>query len=213
MSTLDTLRQKLALRLGFTATGPGSDNQKPLLVSFLQDAQTYLFDQFNMPELFTTDDVPTVAGTATITYPSDMSIKKLKAISIKHNGVWEPLHRGIEYPHDTISETTTSVPCRYDLADKLELWPIPDAIYTVRFEYFKNLGALSADNDNVTLDADVVFDLALANAKAHYRQPDAQNYINIAEGRLRTLRAQEHKGQRYISGKKLEDPAPRPVRV
>ena len=45
--TLGELLAELKARLGFVAQGPASNNNNPLMISFLQEAHEYVYDQLN----------------------------------------------------------------------------------------------------------------------------------------------------------------------
>lgn len=45
--TLGELLAELKARLGFVAQGPASNNNNPVMISFLQEAHDYVYDQLN----------------------------------------------------------------------------------------------------------------------------------------------------------------------
>jgi hypothetical protein len=47
--------------------------------------------------------------------------------------------------------------------------PIPDKAYIVRFEYYKKPLPLTQDGDELSIDDELVFILALVDLKNHYR--------------------------------------------
>ena len=51
------------------------------------------------------------------------------------------------------------------------------------------------------MDDELVFLLALANAKAHYGKPDANNYIQQLETMMLNLVAGAHNTRRYVPGR------------
>jgi hypothetical protein len=63
------------------------------------------------------------------------------------------------------------------------IYPKADATYTVRFWFVGDLDRFTEADDRATLDDEMILLHALANAKAHYRQPDAATY----QGQLNTL--------------------------
>lgn len=56
----------------------------------------------------------------------------------------------------------------------------------------------AADTDSTTIDDRAVLLLALANAKAHYGQPDAANYMTQLTTLLGDLTAGSHQTRRYV---------------
>lgn len=82
----------------------------------------------------------------------------------------------------------------------IELWQKPSSAYRLRLRAYAVPKAFSADTDTTSVDARLVFLLALANAKAHYQQSDWQIYMNQLNQRLRKLRARNHNDRRYTMG-------------
>ena len=95
----------------------------------------------------------------------------------------------------------TGRPERYEFRQCIEVWPTPDVTdgQLVIKGHF-GLEAFADDSDVTTIDDELVFLLATANAKAHYRQPDAQNYVAMFETHLRKVIASTHGTRRYIPG-------------
>jgi hypothetical protein len=63
-------------------------------------------------------------------------------------------------------------------------------VYTIRFWFIKDLSPFVGNDDPATLDDELILLHAVANAKAHYRQPDAQVYqgqLNSLLGHIRGL--------------------------
>lgn len=84
---------------------------------------------------------------------------------------------------------------------QIEVWPTPDTTYTARLDFYRQLGAFSEDTDMCPVSPSrLVWLMALINAKAHYDQPDAQNYVAQMEQLLRQVRKRQHMDKRYISG-------------
>lgn len=87
----------------------------------------------------------------------------------------------------------------------IELWPPPDAAYTVRIRAYPVARVFGAPKDDgsyndaqtTQCDARAVFLMALANAKAHYGKQDAQVAANELNSLLGRLRAGRHGNYRY----------------
>jgi hypothetical protein len=93
------------------------------------------------------------------------------------------------------------------------LWPEPDDTYTLRLDYYALPARFTQDSDRASVDDSAVFLLALANAKAHYRHPDAKIYAQQAETTLRALRGKQHGNRRYFKGRQERQTMTRPGRV
>jgi hypothetical protein len=106
---------------------------------------------------------------------------------------------------------TESYPSRFERLARILVYPKADQAYTVRIWFVADLARFTQDNDRPGLDDEMIFLHALANAKAHYRQPDAATYQGQLNTMLATLRGQSFKG---VYRRDDRPPAePRPVVV
>lgn len=113
------------------------------------------------------------------------------------------LRNGI--PNQVLSQDITGWPTHYEVRQCIELWPAPDATegtLLVRGRF--KATAFSADADRCGVPDDMVYLLALANAKAHYRQPDANNYVQQMETLLDNLVGGTHGTRKYIPGARVD---------
>lgn len=122
-------------------------------------------------------------------------------VGVTRDTVRYPLTRGI--PPQVLDRTTTnSFPSHYDIRQCIEIWPAPAASEgTLRIRAHFQPEAFAADSDKPTIDDQAVFLLALANAKAHYGKPDANNIVSQLEVYIQSLVAGTHGPQRYIPGR------------
>lgn len=104
-------------------------------------------------------------------------------------------------PPSLLAHTITGWPERYEIRQCIELWPAPAATegQLIIKGHFQP-APFAEDADKPTVDDHAVYLLALANAKAHLRQPDAQNYVAQFEVHLQSLVAATHQTRRYIPG-------------
>lgn len=114
---------------------------------------------------------------------------------------WTPLTRGI--PPEVLGNTTTGYPTRYELRQCIEVWPAPAASEgTLQIRAGFKLEPFAADGDTPTVDDHLVFLLALANAKAHWKQQDAKVYFDEFEVHLGNMIAGTHAGNTYLPGQR-----------
>lgn len=206
MRTLLDLRTELLDRLNFASQAAADAATVRLANSFLRNAQAQLYWNYDFPALRKRFTVPIVAGTVLYAFPTlagpplvTLEPRRISMVSVQDGSLrTPPLREGIV--SSMYSGGTSGIPTFYDVRDQLEIWPTPDKAYTLHVEGFQTLGAFAADADTATVDDEIVFMLALANGKAHYRQPDAEIYANELKSLLGRFKGYSHGGRRYIPG-------------
>lgn len=192
LKTLGEIRADIQIRLGFGMAGQAGVVNAPLIDSFIRSAQEQLIEQYDFLRLKGFDERTTGASQQFYDYPEGCDAYNLKSVSIYWNGRVIPLKEGIE-PTDR-GITPSGPPQKYERRDQIELWPIPSSNeYTIRTEFMKEPGALVNNSDRVSIDSQLIFLHALSNAKAHYRQPDAQTYASQLDAYLLKMK-QKHRG-------------------
>ena len=168
MKTLQEVRKELLVRLGFSDT-QGHDNNKLLINGIIEHAQNQLFFQYDylLNRKVATKDV--VAGSVLYDFPPDCDYRQVVDIVITNDsGKYVLLTNGISYLDE--NEDKRAMPTKFDVRDgQLMVHPIPDKTYMVRFEYFEKPARLTQDGDQLTLDDEIVFTLALIDLKNHYK--------------------------------------------
>lgn len=122
---------------------------------------------------------------------------------------WYPLVQGIDPTEYTILPTSQR-PQKFELREYLEIFPAPDTYYVIWIKGHMGLRRFTQDADKATIDSHPLFLLALANAKAHYSQPDARAIGQQCEVMLRKLNAGTFGVKRFIPGEKAKAVVPRP---
>lgn len=189
--TLGELRSELRARLGFSAAGAAAGVNQEIINSFLSTAQVKLYWTHDWARLRRYEDKTVGLNQYLIDYPATANPERIKAISIKdiESGVFTPpIKKGIP-PQLYTTQANTTRPARWEPYDQIEFWPKADKVYTARIFFVKNLDAFTQDAHRTTVDDGNVFLVALADAKAHYRQPDAKQYVEQAEALLNRLKA------------------------
>jgi hypothetical protein len=126
--------------------------------------------------------------------------RKVSWVGAIRDEIWYPLTCGI--PPTLYSHEYQNWPQRYEIRQCIQIWPAPaETLGSLVIKGRFGLAAFTADTDKVTIDDRAVFLLALANAKSHYRQPDANNYVAQLEVFIDNLVAGAHQTRRYVPGR------------
>lgn len=219
---LETLQNRMMIRLGFAAQ---VDNPPPgmiaLITEFLQSAQNYLFRRYtalNMRRFFRWKLVPGQRFYSLADNDEDpmcaFMIDPTKTIEWAgmqdSRNVWYPMVEGID-PQLYTMVSKPWRPARYEIRQGLEVYPAPDQTYWLWLKGSFGLQSFVNPTDQTTLDSELVFLWALANGKAHYGQPDAQQIAAQANTFRKDLIAGTHGTKRYIPGALNVPPAVRPT--
>ena len=130
--TLGELRSDLSRRLGFGAQGSSGINSA-LLDTFLQNAQEQLHASFEWRNLIKYDDKVCGVGQTLLDYADDCEQTHIRDVAVYDGSRWVPMKEGITF--EMRSQDSTSIPCRYERYAQMEVWPVPDQIYTIRRYY------------------------------------------------------------------------------
>lgn len=222
--TLANLRARIMRRLGFSnqATNP-PPGMAALVNDFLFDAQEQLYRMYpalHTRRFFRWKLVPGQRFYSLLDNDDDVLAnyhmdpsKQIYWVGVQDTrNVWYPMIEGIPPQLYTMS-TKPWRPARYEIRGALEIYPLPDQTY---FLWMKaNFGLLSFQNDGdyTTIDSNLVFLHALALAKAHYGQPDANNIESLANTYRGNLIAGTHATGHYVPGTIAVPPAVRPTLV
>ncbi len=183
--------------------------------SFIRDAQDQLYQQYKELRTERWWTIQCVPGANLYDVPLDLDqyldFRRITWAGIQDDVQWTPLIEGI----DPVLYTSTSLskPAYYRITGCIEIFPAPDRAYTIKIRGHLGLKWLTGDGDLLTVNSRAVFLHALANAKAHYKQPDAGNYMQQAQAYVRQLIAGSHGTRRYIPGTRQIPPARRPIPV
>jgi hypothetical protein len=212
-ATRGELLARLATRLGFGAQGASVGVLSGVLGDILYDAQVTLYWTHDWARLRKYTDEEVGVGEYLLDYPDGCNPERVKAISVLRSNVWShPLHKGIA-PQLYTTQDNRAPPARWEPYEQIEFWPKADQVYTVRIFYIQSLDPFTESMHRTTIDSDLVFALALADAKGHYRHPDAPAYQTRAEALLTRLKGKSW-GQNIFSPQGYEaEPLAKPVVV
>ena len=211
--TLEDLRTELLARLGMGAMGASGGANQGLIDSFLRNGQSQLYWMTDWKRLTWYADKDLGVDQNQLDYPTacerDQRVLKIETV---YNGQWRKLDEGIETAHWNTMDTP-SFPTRYERFEQVLMYPKADQVYTIRFWYVRDLGRFTQNTDACTLDDDMVFLHALANAKAHYRHPDAATYQGQLNTLLASIRGQSFGSNRVYRRDETSPPEARPAVV
>ncbi len=202
--TLLDLRSDIQTRLGFGMAGQAGVVNAPLIDAMLRSAQEQLYEQFDWAHMKSVQLRQTGQAQQFYDYPPDCNVERITGIYLTWGGQMHELSEGID--HRDRSTQASTIPQKYERRDQIELWPMPQALYDLRIEYVKLLSAFSANGDRASLPSEIVYLHALANAKKHYRQPDADTYASQLDAVLARLKMR-HRG-RTVYGRRAAQISP-----
>lgn len=189
-----------------TISGGANDGTKVTVAAVAADRLT-----FAEADTLTSEVAGPSVAVSTVNYISLFN-KKIDHVVCQEGQHWWDLYEGIDPMR--YNETQSGRPQEYEWTDTLEIWPTPDQDYTIWIYGRFGLLPFEADTDVTTIDPDMVFLMALANAKAHYGHTDAGSYFRQLEVMLQNVVAENHGKKRYIPNPKaptLDRPRPRQV--
>jgi hypothetical protein len=218
--TLAELRAELLARLGMAAMGASGGANVTLIDSFLRNGQAQLYRMQDWKHLIDYEDKTLGEEQNLLDYPASGEMnegsaardKRILRIETLYSGQWRTLKEGIR-TSDWDTMDTLSYPCKYERYSQLLIYPKADQTYTVRIWFVADLDAFTESEDRATLDDEMIMLHALANAKAHYRQPDAATYQGQLNSLLASLRGQSFGSNNVYRRDDTPPPEPRPVVV
>lgn len=188
--TLVALRGELLARLGMGAMGASGGANQVLIDSFLRNGQAQLYHATDWRHLIWYQDKTLGIGQNQIDYPSACERdQRVLRIETPYNDQWRLMREGITTEMWSTMDTL-SYPARYEQYAQILIYPKADQLYTIRVWYVRDLDRFTENDDNATLDDEMILLHAIANAKAHYRQPDAAIYQGQLNSLLASLRGQ-----------------------
>ena len=173
-----------------------------IVTQILQDAQQQIFRQYKVMRHERWWSWTTVAGERFYDVPKDgtdnLDFGKLSGVWLEDtSGTWLPMKQGIN-PLWFSDDDRQEMPFAFEIREYLEVWPEPDQAYTIWLKGNLGLRAFTDDAHYTTVDPQAVFLKALAMAKGHYRQPDANAIMGEFERYIGNLNAESYTGARFI---------------
>lgn len=196
--TLGALRADLLARLGMGGMGASGGANQTLMDALLRDAQLQLYRKQDWKHLHDYLDITTGVGQNLYDFPATGTMdpttgctnyKRILRVETNVSGQFVPIREGITTAMWSTMETK-SQPQRYERFKQIMVYPKADAAYTLRVWFVADMLPLTEDAHVCTLDDEMVLLHAVANGKAHYRQPDAQVYSDQLKDLLGHVRSQ-----------------------
>lgn len=216
--TLANVRRKMLIRMGYpnqlTNPPPG---MATLVDQFLRDAQDEIYLQLQRAALrterfFRWTMVPGQRYYGFDEQDTESCASRLNPYKVTWvgfedlNQAWYRLDEGIPPEYYTRANINFGWPTRFEIRSCIEIFPAPQAAYTLWIKGDFGVEPLVADSDRFTIDDKAVYLLALGNAKAHYGQKDAQLVLTQAGNYSKSLVAGSHGTRRYVPRSETENP-------
>jgi len=219
-TTVLAMERRIQVRLGRAAMSVMPAGSSELIRDFMESAQKLLYRKyvcFRTKRWFTWD---MSAGQRFFSFGAnrDAFNQRLDPRLIEWAGVslgdavWRELICGINPV--LYSPQQQSLSQYYQVRQGIEVWPaMSNSSWQLRIYGTFDLMPFTADTDISTIDAEAIFMLALANAKAHYGQPDAGNYMSELQEYIGELTAGNQPTRRFFPGARTLPNAVRPKMV
>jgi hypothetical protein len=202
--TLGELMTELRARLGFVTQGSASRANEAVIKSFLQEAHDYVFGELEPPAMRKKTIIKLQAGSFLYDWHNDQEDEPIdpgRVISVwvySSSTIRTPLTQGIT-EHDRSLDDIREEPQKYDhLNGQMEVWPVPDQAYDLMVEYIADKPRFDRTSDRPGVPDRLVFLYALANAKAHYRHPDAQAAATSFQNMLNKEKFRQKENKRFF---------------
>ena len=208
--TLSELRSVVAVRLGYVVNADTLNINQPLIDSWLQSAANQLYeefeDQLKRPVNVSAQNQDAQSLLITrLAVPTVLDPYHINSLSVQFGGSWMTMEGRIT-DVERNNNAPATLPVKWDINFDsneywIELWPLPDKIYTFRFDGTGRTVPFTADTDLCPVYPDeLVFLHALANGKAHNQMPDAEVISGQFENLLMRVRANQIARGKYNRG-------------
>lgn len=217
--TLGQLMTELRGRLGFVMQGSAIKNNEAIIKSFLQEAHDFVYAELAPPVMRKKTAITLLQNSYLYDWHNDIEnelIEPNNVISVwlkVSDTIREPMRQGITEA-DRAFSTMRQRPQKYDtLNGQLEVWPVPERSYDLIVEYTAGKSRFEQQSDRPSVPDRLVFLYALANAKAHYRQPDAQAPAKSFEVMLGKEKSRQKENRRYFASPGVPNREPQVART
>lgn len=217
--TLATLRTQMAIQCGYAAMSANlPTGQATEFNEYLRSAQKQLYKKY-FPQRttrffrWTMDPGQRYYGISDSEGDCDLFMDPLaiKWVGFEDlNRAWYRLVEGIDPVHYTRANINFGWPSRYEIRSCIEIFPAPQAAYTLWVKADITLAPFSADSDRPTIDDEAVLLFATANWLTRKGKPGADAAMGQATARIQDLTARKHGTYRYVPRTVVTNPATPP---
>jgi hypothetical protein len=184
----------------------------PALESILTEANDYVFGELDdgLPWRSTLSVYAGQAEFAPFITDEGMKVARgsVQSVWIEQGDASRvPLSQGITHAQRA-DASLRSIPELYDTTMRggvgdqgeftLEVWPTPDQAYTLHIEHNRILSRFSASSDKPCAPYRLVLGYAIAMAKAHLGQPDAETAGQAFRTMLTSERSRQRENRRFV---------------
>ena len=201
--TLGELLAELKARLGFVAHGPASNNNNPVMISFLQEAHDFIYSTLEPAPMRKKTVITLEQGSFLYDWHNDAEDEDIDpglvmSVWIVDGDSRTLLVQGITERHR--EDSSRSQPARYDtLNGQIEVWPIPDrAGYGLSIEYLAGKPRFCEASDRPGVPDRLVLLYAIYMAQVHYRHPSYQATSASFNAMMAKEKARQHENRRYF---------------
>lgn len=219
-STLAELRIRMAIQCGYAAMSANLPaGQAAEFNEYLFSAQKQLYLKFRAQRTERFFNWPMVPGQRYygLADSEDTSCTlKLDPLGVTWvgfedlNRAWYRLVEGIDPVYYTRANINFGWPTRYEIRSCIEVFPAPQAAYTLWIKGDIGLAPFASDSDRTTFDDEAVLLFAVANWKSAKGRQDADRCMGQATQRIQDLTARKHATKRYVPSTYVQNPATPP---
>lgn len=217
-STLSALRTRMAIQCGYAAMASNLPaGQATEFNEYLYSAQKQLYLKFRAQRTERFFNWTMIPGERYYGLESEGCCElKLDPLGITWvgfedlNKAWYRLVEGIDPVYYTRANINFGWPTRYEIRSCIEVFPAPQAAYTLWIKGDIGLAPFTADSDRTTFDDEAVLLFAIANWKSAKGRSDAERCMGQATQRIQDLTARKHGTYRYVPSTYVQNPATPP---
>ncbi len=182
---------RLVEKVKFNVGRSGDPTLDDYVIEYINNGQKKVLNKANFWFMHATTTLALTQGVQTVAVPLDFKDENI--VSIYKDNAWTELdYVSWEDVRKDMQTLTQGQPRQWLVEqNELNVWPIPDAAYTVQFDYWKFLPDLAVDGlSNLLLDnyPEILESWGTAKAFMKLREfDDAKEWIGLFEMQLREL--------------------------
>lgn len=212
---LGELRRLLVNRLGFALAQADSGSIAALADNFLGYANTLLYWEIDWPHLETRGTETLAADASTLPFTGNLASfanhQRILEIAINLGDAsspsWQPVHlEGVSLLQEGNNTVAKSRVYHAQIDSVIRFDRPADQDYSIRVRGITDMTSFLDVDDRPQIDDNLVFLLALANAKAHYRRPDAATYAEQFSKLYNQIKGKRGWRQSVFSKKRSSNP-------